>query len=285
MTARPARGGPGGGTAGGPEVPDVPELDFAVTGARPMADTAVPTLAFRLALRRNGGGRVRSVSLSTAVRIAVTRRRYDRADRLTMARLFGQPEQWATSMRPLTWARISTVVPPFDDSTEIDLPVPCTRDTELAVTSYFHAVRDGEVPLDFLFSGTVFHDGPDGRLRTAQISWEKETAYRIPAGLWHEVLGRYGRGTSWLPVSAEAHDALLAHRDRHSLAGWEETVADLLARARRAPAPVPPAGGPECHEDAEGDDRHGGPGETRGRTPRHAGDEQHEAARGAAWTP
>lgn len=265
-----------------------------------MADTAVPTLAFRLAIRRTGGGRVRSVSLSTAVRIAVTRRRYDRADRLTMARLFGQPEQWATSMRPLTWARISTVVPPFEDSTEIDLPVPCTRDTELAVTSYFHAVRDGEVPLDFLFSGTVFHDGPDGRLRTAQISWEKETTHRIPAGIWHEVLGRYGRGTSWVPVSAQAYDALVAHRDRHSLAGWEETVADLLGRARPGAAPgtpLPSADGPGRHEDsavtavaagtavAEDDEGQGRNGGTRGRASLPEGDGQHRTVRGAAWTP
>jgi len=227
---------------------EVPDLDFAVTGARPMPEQAVPTVAFRLAIRRTGGGPVRSVSLSTAVRIAVARRRYDNADRLTMARLFGQPEQWATSMRPLTWARISTVVPPFDLETEIDLPVPCTRDTELAVTSYFHGVRDGEVPLDFLFNGTVFHEGLDGRLRTAQISWTKDAVHQLPAGLWHEILGRYGSGTGWVPLSAEAHDALTAHRDRHALTGWDETVADLLARAQK----------------------HG---------------EEHEAVRGAAWTP
>ena len=219
----------GAGTGRGAALPD---LDFAVSGARAMADAAVPTLVFRLALARTGGGRVRSVSLNTDVRIAVAQRAYDKADRLVMARLFGQPEQWATSMRPLTWTRISTVVPPFDGSTETDLAVPCNRDMELAVTSYFHGVRDGEIPLDFLFSGTVFHDGPDGRLRTAQISWAKDAAFRLPAGLWHEVTGRYDGGTSWLPLSRGAYDALTAHRDRHALTGWDETVHDLLARTR-----------------------------------------------------
>ncbi|SCK52105.1 DUF6084 family protein [Streptomyces sp. WMMB 322] len=210
---------------------DLPDLDFTVTGARPMADAAVPTLVFRLALARSGGGRVRSVSLNTDVRIAVARRRYDRADRLVMARLFGQPEQWATSMHPLTWARISTVVPPFDERAESDLPVPCSRDMELAVTSYFHGVRDGEIPLEFLFSGTVFHDGPDGRLRTAQISWTKDAAFRLPAALWHEVTGRYDGGTNWLPLSPGTYGELTAHRDRHALTSWDETVSDLLSRA------------------------------------------------------
>ncbi len=235
----------------------MPALDFAVSGVRPMEDMAVPTLAFRISVRRTGGGHVRSVSLNTAVRIAVARRRYDTADRLVMARLFGQPEQWATSMRPLTWARVTTVIPPFDNETEFDLPVPCTRDSELAVTSYFHGVRDGEVPLELLFSGTVFHDGPDGRLRTAQISWDKEATCRMTAGLWQEVLGRYGSGTSWVPLSSEAHDALIAHRNRHALSGWDETVADLLARAQHT-AGVP----------AERDEQ-----------------DQPDFARGAAWTP
>jgi hypothetical protein len=208
-----------------------PELDFAVTSVRPMPGQAVPALAFRIAVTRSGGGPVRSLSLTTTVRIAVARRRYEHADLLTMARLFGQPEQWATSMQPLTWARVTTVVPPFDARTETDLPVPCTRDAELAVTSYFHCVRDGEVPLDFLFNGTVFYEGPGGRLRTAQIAWTKEASHRLPAGMWHETLGRYGQGTSWVPLSSDAHDALVAHRDRHALSGWEETVRDLLARA------------------------------------------------------
>ncbi|WP_314173166.1 DUF6084 family protein [Streptomyces winkii] len=234
MTAHTAPGASGTGQR--TEIPDgrpdaIPDLEFAVTGVRALPDAAVPTLAFRLAIGRTGGGRVRSVSLTTDVRIAVAHRRYERADRLVMARLFGQPEQWATSMRPLTWARISTVVPPFDVRTETDLAVPCSRDMELAVTSYFHGVRDGEIPLELLFSGTVFHDGPDGRLRTAQISWTKDAACRLPAGLWHEATGRYGGGTSWLPLSPATYGELIAHRDRHALTGWDETVADLLARA------------------------------------------------------
>lgn len=224
-TEAPPAGGTGRRT-------DLPDLDFAVTGARAMTDAAVPTLLFRLALSRTGGGRVRSVSLNADVRIAVDRRGCDRVDRLVMARIFGQPEQWATSMRPLTWARISTVVPPFDERTETDLAVPCSRDMDLAVTSYFHGVRDGEVPLDFLFSGTVFHDGRDGRLRTAQISWAKDATCRVPAALWHEVTGRYDGGTSWMPLSPGTYRDITAHRDRHALTGWDETISDLLARAR-----------------------------------------------------
>ncbi|MCI0383070.1 DUF6084 family protein [Streptomyces sp. CNQ085] len=58
----------------------------------------------------------------------------------------------------------TVVVPSFEGTTTVGLPVPCPCDTELAVTKYLRAAPDGEVPLDFLFSGTVFFDGGRGRL-------------------------------------------------------------------------------------------------------------------------
>jgi hypothetical protein len=221
---------PRGGHASGPAGRhDIPDLTFAVTGARPLPHAAVPTVVFRLAIGRSGGGPVRSVTLSTAIRIAVTRRRYEHADRLALAQLFGQPEQWATSMRPLAWAQLTTIVPPFDETTEVDLAVPCTRDPELAITSYFHAVRDGDVPLDFLFSGTVFHTDAQGLLRTAQISWAKEADWALPAELWHTLTERYFGGTAWLRISRDAHDRLSAYRARHAHTDWDDTLDALLA--------------------------------------------------------
>jgi hypothetical protein len=216
-------------TAAAPAVrTDIPDLDFAVLGVRPLEHAAVPTLAFRLAVTRTGGGPVRSVTLTTAVRIAVGRRRYQDVDPSALARLFGQPAQWATSMRPLTWAQLTTVVQPFDTSTELDVVVPCHQEHELAVTGYFEAVRTGEVPLDLLFSGTVFFTGEDGRLRTAQISWSKEAACAVPASLWHEVAARYHGGGAWLRLTRETHDALAAYRSRHGLESWDRTVRALL---------------------------------------------------------
>jgi hypothetical protein len=36
-----------------------------------------------------------------------------------------------------------------------DLPVGCTYDMEVAASKFLHAIRDGVVPLQFLFSGTL----------------------------------------------------------------------------------------------------------------------------------
>jgi uncharacterized protein DUF6084 len=216
-------------TAGTPAVrTDIADVDFAVRDVGPLEHAAVPTLVFRLTLTRTGGGPVRSVSLNTTVRIDVARRRYDGAQPAALARLFGQPEQWATSMRPLTWARLTTVVPPFEDTTEVDLALPCGQEYELAVAGYFEAVRDGEIPLDLLFSGTVFHSGEDGRLRTSQICWSKDAPCAVPAKLWHALVARYHGGSTWVRLPREAYDALSAYRSRHGLESWERTVFALL---------------------------------------------------------
>ncbi|MDB1088532.1 DUF6084 family protein [Streptomyces sp. ACA25] len=233
MSDRPAPAPPGARPSRAGALAD---LAFAVTDARPQPFAAVPTVLFRLALTRTSGGPVRSVSLTTAVRIAVAGRRYDPRAQLAMAELFGTPERWATTLHPLAWTQATTVVPAFDETTTVDLPVPVTTDVELAVTKYFHAVREGDVPLDFLFSGTVFHTGPDGRLRTTQISWAKDTTYRLPARVWHDLIDRYHAGGTWLRLSGDVHDRLSAYRTRHALGDWNETIRDLLDEAQGATA-------------------------------------------------
>ncbi|GAA2392203.1 DUF6084 family protein [Streptomyces glaucosporus] len=226
---------------GGPARHTVPSLSFAVTGARPERFAAVPTLRFDLGITRTGGGPVRSVSLAASVRIDVARRRYDDRTRHALAGLFGAPERWGTTLRPLAWTRTTVVVPPFTDATAVTLTVPCPGDAELAVTKYLYAVRDGEVPLDFLFSGTVFFQAPDGRLSTAQISWAEDARYRLPAGLWHDLIDRYYAGSPWLRLSRDTYERLDAYRLRQVFGTWDDTVGSLLDRAED---PTPELSGP-----------------------------------------
>ena len=66
------------------------------------------------------------------------------------------------SLRPFLWTHVATTVTGFTARTEIDLPVTCTYDFEVAGTKYFHALDDGEIPLVLLFSGTTFSRGDAG---------------------------------------------------------------------------------------------------------------------------
>ena len=60
------------------------------------------------------------------------------------------------TLRPFLWTHVATTVARFVGTTEVDLPVTCTYDFEVAGAKYLHALEDGEIPLVLLFSGTVF---------------------------------------------------------------------------------------------------------------------------------
>ncbi|WP_222108229.1 DUF6084 family protein [Streptomyces sp. SAJ15] len=205
-----------------------PDLTFAVTGVAAERFAALPTLRFGVEIARGGGGPVSSITLTTAIRIDVARRRYDAAARRALTELFGVPERWGGSLHPLAWTRTTTQVPAFADRTTTELTVECGYDTELAVTKYLRAVRDGEVPLDFLFSGTVFFRSPEGLLRTARISWSKDASFPLPAALWHELTDRYSAGGTWLRLSRETFDRLDDHRARQVLGSPDAAVRHLL---------------------------------------------------------
>jgi hypothetical protein len=64
----------------------------------------------------------------------------------------------------LLWTHASVVAPQFTGSSIVSLQVPCTFDFNVAATKYFYALEDGEIPLDFLFSGSVFYQEPLGAL-------------------------------------------------------------------------------------------------------------------------
>jgi hypothetical protein len=222
MGHRATRNGPSGGAAAGV----VPELRFTVAGAERVEHAAVPTIGF--ALRVESERPVRSVLLDVQVQIAARRRRYDEAAHERLFELFGPAEQWGTSLRTLLWTRATLVVPPFTGSTVVQLPIACSYDLDVAASRYFDALDDGEVPLELLFSGTVFYGAP---LQAARISWESEAAYRMPVSLWRETMDRYFRGTAWLRLPKDSLDRLAAHKSRHALATWEDVVDSLLPEA------------------------------------------------------
>ena len=106
--------------------------------------------------------------------------------------------------------------------------VPCTYDLEVVASKYFYALEDGEVPLEFLFSGTVFYAGEGGRLQIARISWEKEAEYRMPVRLWKEMMERYFPNSAWIRLRKDAFDQLYDYKVRMALPTWEAAVEALL---------------------------------------------------------
>src|SRR3954447_4153687 len=206
-----------------------PELSFAIEDAGPLEHAAGPTLRF--ALRIDSPAAIRSVALNVEVRIAVTRRAYDEAAQRRLVELFGPPEDWGRSLHALHWTSLNANVPAFSRSATVELLVPCSYDLEVTGAKYLNALQDGEVPLEFLFSGTVFYSGADGRLQVDRIAWDKEALFRLPVAVWRQTMDRYFPGAGWLRLRRDTFDRLSAYKASRALLTWEDTVDALLREA------------------------------------------------------
>lgn len=216
---------------GGPLAGSPPDLTFAVEGVEAERFAVTPTLLFKLAIGRSGGGPVRSVVLNTQIRVAATRRSYAPGEQERLLELFGQTKDWARSLRSFPWVNAMLQVPAFTDSTTVELPVACTYDFEVSSAQYFHALEHGEVPLELLFSGTIFYAEPGGQLQIAHVPWEKEAEYRLPIAVWREMMDRHFPGSAWLRLQRESFDRLHAFKAGGGHATWESALDALLSGA------------------------------------------------------
>lgn len=207
----------------------MPDLSFEVIGVEAPAFAAVPMLVFKLRIvNAIEQERIHTVILRCQIQLAVTRRRYSPEAQARLLEVFGEPKRWGETLRPLLWAHASTVAPQFTGSTVVDLPVPCTYDFEVVSTKYFDALEEGEIPLTFLFSGTIFYEGETGDLQIGQISWSKEASSRIPVSLWQEMIASYYPGSAWIRIHKDVFDQLYQYKATHSLLTWEDALMQLL---------------------------------------------------------
>jgi hypothetical protein len=206
----------------------VPDLEFKLEGAEVADFAAIPSLVFKLRIENLEDEPVRSVALNTQIRIAATGRHYEAAEQERLLELFGEPSRWKDTLRSLLWTHTVLQVPRFSGSTVVDMPVACTYDLEVVAAKYFYALQDGEVPLEFLFSGTIFYAGEDGRLQTTRISWDKEAEFRLPVRLWKEMMDQYFPNSAWVRLRKDAFDQLYDYKVRKGLPTWEATVEALL---------------------------------------------------------
>jgi len=209
---------------GGPVV----ELEFSVRDAAPVPYAAAPTIGFQLGIEGRGGEPIRSVVLDVQLQIAARRRSYSAREEARLGDLFGEPHRWADTLRTVPWLRTTQVVPGFTGETLVSLQVPCTYDFEVTGAKYLAALDDGEVPLEFLFSGTVFYTAAGGALQTAMIGWDREAEYGLPVRVWRETMDLYFPGAAWLRLDRDAFDRLYAYRAKHALPSWEHALERLL---------------------------------------------------------
>ena len=206
-------------------------LEFSCRAARPDALAAVPTMLLELEITETTEEPVHAVALRCQIRIEPIRRKYTDHEADGVVDLFGERARWGTTLKPLQLAYVTQMVPSFRGSVQVDLPVPCSYDFEVAANKYLYALDDGEVPLLLLFSGTVFTAGFDGSGRGISVQpvpWHKETTFRLPVDVWRQAMDQHFPGTAWLRLHRETFDALHRYRARNALPTWEDAIERLL---------------------------------------------------------
>lgn len=207
----------------------MPELHFSVEGAEAVSFAAAPMLSFRLQIRNeNSEQRIQSIALRCQIQIETTKRKYSATEQTQMFELFGEPERWGRTLRAMLWVHTSAMVPPFQGETVIDLPVPCTFDFNVAATKYFAGLENGMVPLNLMFSGTIFFEGSDGNLQIEQISWDKEARFRLPVDVWREMMDHYYPNTAWLCLRRDIFERLSSYKVEHGIPTWDQAIASLI---------------------------------------------------------
>lgn len=207
----------------------MPDLSFQVEGAEAVPYSATPLLAFKLRVTNQPLEEViHSVALRCQVMLDVTRRRYEPSEQARLLELFGEPERWAQTLRSMLWTHASVGIPSFSGSTLADLPVLCTFDFNVAGTKYFAGLDDGEIPLEFLFSGTVFYESEQGAMQVSQISWSKDAKFRLPVRVWQQMMEMYYPNSAWLCLRRDVFDRLYQHKVRSGLTTWEQAIEGLL---------------------------------------------------------
>lgn len=215
----------------------MPELDFRVTGVEPGARGLTPLLVFNLEVTNTPAEEsIQSAILQAQIQFQCPLRAYSASEKAKLVELFGTPERWGQTLRNRLWAIAGTTLGPFAGKTRAQIPVPCTFDLNVSTAKYFHALESGDVPLLFLFSGTVFYRGQDGRLQVQRISHEKECTWRMPASTWQELMDHHWPNSAWISMQRDVFDRLCDFKRRNGDPTWEQALERLLAIAEETEA-------------------------------------------------
>lgn len=206
------------------------EVVFTVidVAAEPYALT--PTLMARVGVAAVGDEPVHAIALRCQVRLDPRRRGYSELEAQGLLDLFGSRQRWAETQHTFLWQHTAAMVPGFTGATEVDLPLPCSYDLEVAASKYLHALCDGAVPLQFLFSGTVFTRGWRG-FAVTQVPWDREDDYDMPVSVWRDLVRQHYPNSGWLRLGHDTIAALADYRSARGLLSLDDAIGTLLADA------------------------------------------------------
>lgn len=206
------------------------DLRFAVLDVAPEPYTVTPVLTARVGVAADSDDPVHAIVLRCQVRIEPLRRSYADDEAAGLSDLFGPRERWANTQRTFLWQHCTAMVPGFTGATTVALPLDCTYDFEVAAAKYLHALRDGALPLQFLFSGTIFVRSERG-FSVQQVSWDCEDRYDMPITVWRNLIAQHYPNSGWVRLSHDTVDALARYKSARGMLDLDNAVSALLSDA------------------------------------------------------
>jgi hypothetical protein len=207
------------------------DLNFTVLGARVDPYAAAPALILRLGITESSGARVDAIALRTQIQLEVQRRRYVAEESDLLVELFGELSRYGDTLKPMLWTHVAQVVSSFEHRTEVDLIIPCSYDFEVAAHKYLASLKDGVIPLNLLFSGMMFIDGPSG-VTPEFVPWSCEARFALPVSVWRATVDVFFPNAAWIRVDREIFDELRRFKIATGLPTWDAALARLVDLAR-----------------------------------------------------
>lgn len=203
----------------------MPEFHFEATGARILPSALVPTIAIDCNVRNQPATeKIQTAILRCQIRIETPRRTYSVEEQTWLRSLFGEPDRWSVTLKPLHWTSVSAVLSAFSGTTSFSLEVPCTFDIRAAASQYFLGLRDGTVPLTLLFSGSIFYEPEAGRLQAFPVSWNTEARLQFPVALWKDVIDLHYPNSSFLTLRRDVFERLNAFKIESGVASFDDVI-------------------------------------------------------------
>lgn len=210
----------------------MPDVDLHVFGVEAVFHTLTPLLEFKLRVTASPVDAViNGLLLHAQIQLECPQRAYTSTEKSKLTELFGTPDQWGQTLRNRLWTHAHTTLGAFSESAECLLSVPCTYDLNVAAAKYLYALEAGDVPLLFLFSGSVFYSSAQGQLQVAPIPWDKECSYKLPVHAWRDLMERHYPNTAWVTLARDVFDELYAFKREAGCVSLDQAVQKLLVTA------------------------------------------------------
>ena len=217
------------------------DLTFSILDVAAEQFSVTPRLIARIGIAAGDDDPIQAIALRCQIRVEPLRRSYSDDEADGLLDLFGPRERWANTQRTFLWQHSTAIVQGFTGATELTMPLECTYDFEVAASKYLHALRDGTIPLLFLFSGTVFVPGERG-FSVHQVSWECEAQHELPVAVWSDLVRIHYPNAGWVRLGHDTVAALAAYKSARGMLDFEDAVTTLLAEAPSLEVKTAPEG-------------------------------------------